>query len=511
MKSQTAQPGRRLSTLKSLVPIALIAPASAFLLSLFGAFDGLYGQDAYAYLAYANGPLRESVLSLAPPAAFYWPPGYPLLVLGSSLLVGSGPLAGQLVSLGAGFVVALFTGLLAAELGPNKGTGGFPVPALATLVMALNGQLWLASSVVMSDAAGLAAATVGAWALARFTRGGASRWLLLAAAATAWAVLTRWAFGLPAVPFTLAALAALRHRGPRAWPAAGGAVLVVALVLAPAWLQLADGPADGGETVTYLGNLKNFAWSPANTVKSSFDTVDGHLDYRLPMGLFFAAAPARSFAFAPLLALLLLPGAWLVARQRSAPGRLILLGWPTLVLGYHAGSTLQNVRFILAIAPPLAVLIAIGSQQLGKRWLRGPARRSLKVFLACGLLAMAAGGVRFHRLFTEQKQNHLELVRWTTQRMPAKARLLTFNMTLAMRQYSDFEVEELYGLSQAETLALATDALPAFLLLDLDSVERQWQDHPPGVNYRALRDGPGLVPLGQLDGWHLFRAIRHAN
>src|SRR5690349_18059265 len=83
----------------------LALPASA--IALFRNFDGLYGQDAYAYFDYSVGSVRHSLLHLAPLEPFFWPPGYPILVALASLLVGPVPLAGQAVSLVAGALVAV--------------------------------------------------------------------------------------------------------------------------------------------------------------------------------------------------------------------------------------------------------------------------------------------------------------------------------------------------------------------------------------------------------------------
>ena len=49
-------------------------------------FDGLYGQDPFAYYDYATGPLRSALLALQLPPPFTWPPGYPLLVALASFL-----------------------------------------------------------------------------------------------------------------------------------------------------------------------------------------------------------------------------------------------------------------------------------------------------------------------------------------------------------------------------------------------------------------------------------------
>src|SRR5713226_6076678 len=131
-------PGSRVSLATSrwvlLLPALLVAGSATMAVALTG-FDGLYGQDSFAYFSYATGALRESLLHLHPWPAFFWPPGYPLLVAVVSFVTGSVPLAGQIVSISAGAAAACFTGLLASELvvrdraeGPRPGPTWLPVP-----------------------------------------------------------------------------------------------------------------------------------------------------------------------------------------------------------------------------------------------------------------------------------------------------------------------------------------------------------------------------------------------
>ena len=99
-------------------------PAGLFLLavlvragSLLGqGFDGLYGQDPFAYYGYAIGPLRSALLSFQPWPPFFWPPGFPLLITLGSLLFGASPLVGQWISLLAGSLVPVLTYALAREI-----------------------------------------------------------------------------------------------------------------------------------------------------------------------------------------------------------------------------------------------------------------------------------------------------------------------------------------------------------------------------------------------------------
>src|SRR5215471_2846772 len=173
--------------------LIVLVPAAA--LAARRGFDGLYGQDAYAYYDYAVHSVRASILNLRPLEPFFWPPGYPLLVALSSLALGEMPLAGQLVSLLMGAAVPVLTALLARELCPERPW----LALLAGLLAALPGQLWQSSMVVMADTTGLALATFAAFSLVRYAHARTWQWLVAASAALACATLARWIYGLVAI------------------------------------------------------------------------------------------------------------------------------------------------------------------------------------------------------------------------------------------------------------------------------------------------------------------------
>src|SRR5260370_18931279 len=178
-----------------LLALLLAVPAAA--LTIRYGFDGLYGQDAYAYFDYATGSVRQSIQQFKPLAAFFWPPGYPLLVALTSFVLGPSPLAGQVVSLVMGALVPVLTALLVRELWPED----VPLALLAGALVALCGQLWQSSIVVMADPTGLALATLGGFALARYGRQGHLAWVLVAPAALAYATPGRRIYRLVRVPF----------------------------------------------------------------------------------------------------------------------------------------------------------------------------------------------------------------------------------------------------------------------------------------------------------------------
>ncbi|MBK8391317.1 MAG: hypothetical protein IPL23_19375 [Saprospiraceae bacterium] len=79
------------SILLFIIPIFIL-----IILRLLG-FDGMAGQDGYAYVDYAKN-IRNWFDGGAHPGSFFWPPGYPLFGALLSYLGISIPLSMQLVS-----------------------------------------------------------------------------------------------------------------------------------------------------------------------------------------------------------------------------------------------------------------------------------------------------------------------------------------------------------------------------------------------------------------------------
>jgi hypothetical protein len=497
-----------------LLALGLIIPVAAGAVALLHGFDGLYGQDPFAYFEYATGPMRESLLALQAPPPFFWPPGYPLAVAVASLVVGPEPLAGQIVSLLAGALVPIFTWLLAREIWPARGDGravlSLHVPLIAGLLVAFTGQLWQSSVVVMADTLGIACATAGVWALARYGRRGHLSWLLLAAALLAGATLTRWIYGVVGVPCVVYALhAAFRQSGHRValWHA-GAAVGVVAAILAPVLAGAAsDVLRQNAGLAPFAGNFQVYRWSPLGPFQREFLSVaDGRLIYGQPTGLYYALAPARWAFFTPILAPLILPGAWAVYRRRAAAPALLLLGWAVSVYVFHAGAGYQNFRFTLAYLPPLAILAAIGAQQVTD--ILGRGRRTVVVaacaFGAC-LTLMAAAGVHTTRTLIANRDRDIQVVRWAEARTPDDATIVTFGLTSTFRRYSGRPALELYDQDSARLAALLDLGGPVFLLVAPAHLEGQWAQESPGRNVRWLECGPGVARVGSMHDYTLFR------
>jgi hypothetical protein len=504
----------------ALLFLAVVVPAGA--IAFAGRFDGLYGQDPYAYLDYATGPLAAALRQFRPPPPFYWPPGYPLLIAIAGLVAGAGPFAGQVVSLIAGGLVPVFTALLAGEVwsanrpeqldrdglsSRNATTTAF----VAGLVTALSGQLWQSSVVVMADTTGLAMAGLGTWALVRYGRVGQARWLILAGAAMSYAVLARWAYALVAVPCVVYVVMILAKPVQRQWLThLIGVSIAVGVLLGPLLVSTALAMRMGSTgDVPFGADLQVYTWNPLNAARREFVTADGFLTYTLPNGLYYLVAPARPYFFTPLIAWLAVPGLWSFVRRRTAAGGLIV-GWAGVLYAFHAGAPWQNARFTLAYLPPLAILVGFGLTEMDAR-LRLTDHRigrgALAAVLTFGVVWMGMSGTTLTRGFIERKDEDLSTVRWLQERLPPDAILLTFGFTLTMQHYSPIETIDLSETSPTKIDGLLREGRPAFLFVNTINLQSQWRGRAPSTNYLWLKDMTGIAPIGANQSYTLFHVL----
>ncbi len=501
-------------------------PLLIFVLSRWPGFDGLYGQDAYAYFAYAMGPLAQALETGARLPPFFWPPGYPLSILFSAFATGSTARAGQAASLMAGFLLPILTALLAREAGRSlekrrgrdSGVAAWIAPLSAGLIAGMVPQLWQSSAVVMADTTGLAACTLGVWSLIRYTRAAGRRaaqasrtkvwaslsWLLLATGGLSFAILSRWGYALIAIPCMIYALA-FWLRMPRLTVvrdlglALLTAVFLLRPVLVPALQEVfGSAPPESG----FVGDLRVYSWSAANAFKRAFATTDGFQQYRLPNGLYYALLPGHRYYFTPIIALFLLPGLLVIWQHRTRP-QLLLLAWAAMIYIFHAGAPWQNFRFALAYLPPLATIAGIGIDELWNRPLRR-FRWAIGLWFLAGLVLMAAGGISLTDSFIERKNRSLAIMRQVEDILPADGTLITFGLTGAYQHYYDRQVLELFTL-RAEDLQPAIDrGEPYFLLADLDNVRTQWAGRTPAQNLHYVETNTRVLPLGEFPPYTLL-------
>ncbi|MEP6986689.1 MAG: phospholipid carrier-dependent glycosyltransferase, partial [Chloroflexota bacterium] len=247
-------------------------------------FDGLYGQDAYAYYDYAQN-IRTSLQTGAALKPFFWPLGYPTLLMIALNAAGTTPAVAQAVSILMGTALTPLVYSIARQIGINR-LGSLTAAAL----MIFCGQALQSSIVVMSDIPALFWATISVMLLIRyltpdsplhkpdkFNRG---TWLILAVITLTIAGLTRWLYLVLGLPFAIAVL--MEWRGHIQWRVTLVAMAAVALILLPQILYSRTNPFPTLDHAWVEG------WSPANYFQRSFTNIDGHFDYEKINALYYA-------------------------------------------------------------------------------------------------------------------------------------------------------------------------------------------------------------------------------
>lgn len=502
---------QRLRTPIILFTIALVIRAAVIVL---WRFDGLYGQDPFAFFGQALALTERLPQGQPPPTDFVWPNGFPLTVALAMFVLGKTALAGQIVPLLSGALLPPLAYLLSRDLFP---AGGHRAGLLAGLIIAVAGQPILSSVVVMSDMPSLLWATLAAWLVVRLSRRpDQARWYLLAGAVFGLAVFSRWLYALMAPALSLYVVAVLRRDRGRWW-LPGLSVLSGAAILGPQlWLSLQK--PEG-----LFGHHWLTGWRPLNFFERQFDTLDGHYLYRFPVGVFYAQPAGHPAYIFPILGLASFWGLWRLWQTKNWGALILLVGWLAPAYLFLAGIPYENFRYGLLHYMPLVLLTGYGLSDIWERWpalsarlaetSRGPvsaiarALRSqvwLQAIFALSLLGMLAWAYPMVRNFVTLVNDSKALARQVEQHLPEDATLLTFGLTLTLQHYTQVNTLEIYYLDDTSLDELTRSQPSLYLLLDPQNIETQWQGKIPSLNYHWLQEHTSLTEIDTFPPFVLF-------
>jgi 4-amino-4-deoxy-L-arabinose transferase-like glycosyltransferase len=462
-------------------------------LPLTHGFDGLYGQDAYAYYDFARDIVQGDAAT-----TFHWPLGYPLLLASGFTLFGISASVGQVINLALGALLAPMIYLLAREIGLRT-----PGALLAGLLMTMCGQAIQSSVVVMSDVPALFLATLSAILLARYTHSHSARDLALAALALSLASITRWIYLALALPWLLTVC--MTWRGHIRWRHAALAVVVALLVFVPQLLyNLGENPYSWTR------------WSLDNTLRREFADTQGRLIYPQVNALFFASFLFDPYYLSPIILPLVAVGVW--ALRKKSEIIVMLFGWLLAPYLFSIGMPQQNIRFLLTSFPVAVILAGAGLDWLvvGARHaspFSSPFIAPFAIATLCILILLLIGFAHtittshtvIDTFLTTQRQ-HQDAVRWAVAQIPPDSTVYTFSITLMLRHTArPLNVYEIYDETPESLVTKWTRGRSDYLLLNVWHVENQWQGHSPQIVYHWLRDQRGLTQLGRHGNYTLFQ------
>jgi hypothetical protein len=490
-------------------------------------FNGLYGQDAYAYFDFAL-ELRHALIEWRLPEPFFWPLGYPALLMMMFSVFGASAGVGQVLNVLLGCLLPVLAYLLARQAG-SRWFGGL----VAGLLMAFCGQAIQSSIVVMADIPALFWATLSAVLLNLYLRqppplnqptelnanGRPHRVsstfeyvLIISALCLTFAGITRWLYFGLAPLWTWLVL--IHWRGKIRWWDSIAVLAVVLLLLIP---QLAYSRTTPFPTLNHAWVV---GWSPLNAVRQLFINDDGQFAYAYSNWRFYAAPLLDAYYMSPVFVPFMLIGLWVLWRQgvKGYVPIMMLLGWVLLPYLFLIGIPYQNIRFPLIVVPVVVVLVGMGMDALWhfgymntkKPFLPSTNKLPMRLLRFTVLVAISTGiGHTFKAseanigAFIHNQQQDKAIATWVNEQLPADATLYTFGLTLTLQHETPFTVYELYY-ETPESLA-AKRSQTDYLLLNLWVIENQWQGREPYIAYHWLNDNRGLIRLERYGNYTLFR------
>lgn len=468
-------------------------------------FDGLYGQDPYAYYNFSR-ELLYFVQTGNAPGPFFWPVGYPLLLSLLFGLFGTSKAIAQVLSLGAGALLTPLVYGLTRQMGVNRG-GAFT----AAIVMTVCGQALQSSIVIMADIPALALATMSAFALWRYIKTDKRRWVALAAFLLMWASLGRWLYLALGVPWLILLLLHWRGRVRTQWRRILAdcltSLIVVIIIFLPQYIYSQFNPTDGFNHPWVQG------WSVENAFQTTFTNIDGTFNYAEPNALFYAKPifDPTGYYIAPLFSLLIIVGVIRLVWHRYWSQATLLLLWILLPYVFLAGIPYQNIRFPLIIFPAAAIVAGFGVDTLLQIAKRVQVQYRY-VFIAIltvliGLSALSTWQIARTEIdnFITIHQTDKSVAHWTAEQLPEGARLYTFGLTLTLNHYTTLEVYDLFYEIPATLAQRWRRGETDYLLLNVWQIENQWAGMILQANYHWLRDERGLERIGRMGNYTLFR------
>ena len=480
-------------------------------------FDGLYGQDAFGYVNFALGPLREALAHGAGVPAFEQPPGFPIVVAVISLVAGPDARIGLGVSLVAGALVPILTrpargrgrrlqphrsgGRRRAAAGGGRGRAARPALAVErgrdvghAVDRAGDGRGLGRLPVRPDGPAALAAGRGGCSRRRRSTRAGS--------------------IGLVAVPIGIVALIGLR----RTWARDRWA----AVAAAPRARWSSGGrarpgrPADGSRAARrdrgpVRGRLRRLPLGPAQRLPHDLRHGRRPAGPRHPERPLLPRSARRAVLVRPARAAGHRrrrldrpsggscgerPAGRLAGRRPRLPRRVAVPEHAVLPVGAAAGRDRRRAR-----------AVAAGRRASDSRRRRTVARiaspwaPSLLPSGSSGPLLVAG---RFTDAFIVRQVADLAAIRSLEAQVPPGARLISMGPTGVFVRDGIPDVVELFGLDPASGRRLLADGQPSYLVIDPAAIDGQWAGRARPA--RSRRSGePWAHPDRRAGAWTLYR------
>jgi hypothetical protein len=483
----------------------ILAFAVRLVYLLYFKFDGLYGQDAYAYAEYSK-QFYYSIIEFKIPPYFYWPIGFYIFSsLFAFITAGYSSLSSLLVSLNAGALTAGFIYLLAKEFLSKYFTedSAKKYSIAAGFIICFAGITTKQSVVIMSDALGLLFITISALFLIKYINEQTRKYLILCFVVFAFGVLTRYAIGpyiIAVIPVMVYILSNSKDKKQIVLDYFIS-VLIGFLIFLPQLLYILK---FGIPYFQYKGSIPTWAssWSPLNIFSRNFFTVDGTQHYKFINGIFYSS-PVFHPLFLSLFGISFIFGLYNALKKLNNIVIIFLLSWIAVYVIYLSGSPFQSIRYTLTFFPPLVILSVFGIAKIKI------SHKLKKVFIAAGLLLLMGYSFYDFSKFALRKEKEKECVEWVKENITKDSEIFTFEVTGAVKYYNGINAKEFYSYNYNDIKQITdTAGSPVYFFLPVDRIHSQWKDLPIESTLDSLKNRTKLASLGKVNDFEGFKTVK---
>ncbi len=541
-KSTCLLSARLLAVLSTALLVAASVGLFAFLLARFP-FDGLSGQDSYAYY-YQARELWSGLWGLPPPqwpflgeGLYHWPVGYHLHIMLGFLFGSQSEVGGRVITLA---MAALVPALVALLVGLIWYKGGGAVPRtvaglVAGVVVLLTGVYNRAGLSLMADVPAIFWTTLAMYCLLRTWPPSQDAvgwprakvwWAIACGGSLGSAILLRYVSLLLIVAMSL--YLALWHwqRRTSAVRVArrvsiytiGIALAAMACALLP---QLIYTVSQGVKPIDTSGTV---VWSISNLFQTTLSGPDGTQSFAHPMAGFYFVDSLIDVSvgfLSPLYLPAFIVGLYALARQRNLAIGGLLLSWWLLPATVFSGGLYQAHRFVIMFLPVLAALIGIGVGEIllaiMRLWSMAPNPRKIAIVLtsAAILLALAVGFIQSARTsysmasaLAASKNQELDVVSAAENAVKgdisSDAKVVDFGISIALYHYTGWPVLDIYNADEAAITKFLAGSGRRLVVVPETSMATQWAGTPSGERWEWLQTHYNLTSKGGSGGFNVY-------
>lgn len=447
-------------------------------------FDGMVGQDGYAYVDYARA-IRGWISGGAHPGPFIWPPGYPLAGALLSFAGISVPWSMQLVSTFSLIGTLVVIGRMLKMIYPTESVQGiFYYLLLFGLFAPYFLRIGMVTTSDMLACFMVSVCIYSGYSYTLFQRG---TYLMVAAFAFSFGTLIRYPVAVVLAPVVLY----LIYRWMHSFKIVNLAVLLIPLVVFIIYRLFNEDPS------SLLSHQAIRSWQLSNFVARSFNTQEGFTQHFLPSGLFVLSPFFHpGFIWAGFIFLILS-----LRTKQITRGFWFFTILPYLTFAcFLAGYPDQNPRHLLVAFPIVLLICYYGFGQLS----RSPKVRNFTIpifivlLLMQSLLSARAFRASFLRNALEQKITARIKISKGEADVPI---LYGFDMDVAVASRGvPFEVRNLF---REEYASFERGAL---VLFNEKGLTGQWKGKNPMINWEKLKNNYRLITIESYEnGWQLYR------